>query len=147
MRFLALVVVVLSIFSSSARASDSIVGRWAYFMKIYKGQEMPEGPGATLRLRYEFLPNGQSRLYWWHEGQNEHCERRGYYRVENGHLIDRVYWVDPNNSYGCSRDPDMQNGRETRTPFTFRNGNWVLRLALGEEELLYVWKKITMEEK
>jgi hypothetical protein len=131
----------------NTRAGESLVGRWAFFMKIYQGQEMPQGPLDTLRLRFEFQQDGQSRLYWWHEGEGDHCARRGRYRVEGDSLVDRVEWVDPSNSYGCGDDTDMQVGRATRTPFRFRNGNLELRLPFGEEELIYAWKKTTMEEK
>lgn len=133
--------------SPAASAEDSLVGQWEFFMMIYKGQEIPQGPDATLRLRYEFFSTGESRLYWWHEGAGDHCERRGTYSIDENYLIDRVHWVDPNNTQDCSHDPDMQNGRETRTPFTFQNGNWLLRLAFGEDDLFYVWKRFSKEEK
>ncbi|MGE3262761.1 MAG: hypothetical protein AB7K68_13345 [Bacteriovoracia bacterium] len=128
--------------TEGALAESLLVGRWAYFMKIYDEQEMPEPPGATLRLRYEFSEAGISRLYWWHEGESDLCERRGHYRLELGILVDEVTWINPANSYGCSRDPDMQNGKITRTPISFENGNMLMRLQFGEEEIFYVWKKM-----
>ncbi len=142
MKALGYALCIFAFLAMNAQAEDIIVGRWAYFMKIYKGQEMPEPPEATLRLRFEFLADGQSHLYWWNEGQGNHCERRGHYRVTGNILEDHVEWVDPNNSFSCSDDPDMENGKVTKTPFAFRNGNLVIRLQLGEEELFYVWKKI-----
>ncbi|MGZ3694271.1 MAG: hypothetical protein ACXWQO_08725 [Bdellovibrionota bacterium] len=129
-------------FAPVAKAADSIVGSWAYFLKIYEGQEMPEPPTATLRLRYEFTNAGASHLYWWHEGDADLCERRGKFRLEQGYLVDQVVWVNPKNAYGCNQDPDMQNGKITRTPVYFENSNLVMRLQFGEEELLYVWKKM-----
>jgi hypothetical protein len=139
--FLTLMLATLS-YAAPALAEDSIVGHWLYFMKIYQGREIPEGPEATLRLHFEFSADGKSRLYWFHEGDRDHCERRGHYTVENSELVDTVDWVDPANTYGCNQDPDMQDGKLTRTPIGFRNGNLVMQLQLGEEQLFYVWKKI-----
>lgn len=129
-----------------ALADNTLEGRWVYYKKIYQGQEYPEGPDSTLRLIYEFSAEGESRLYWWHEGQNDRCERRGRYEIEGDRLVDRVTWVDPDNFYGCSRDPDMQNGKVTKTPFYFRGPDWVLRLPFGGEEMQFVWKRISEEE-
>lgn len=141
----------LLLFPWGALASEthtpSIVGRWGYFMKVFDGHEMPEPPDATLRLRYEFSAEGRSRLYWWHEGDSDFCERRGSFRLEGGMLVDKVEWVNPENSFGCGEDPDMQNGKTTRTPVYFQHGNLIMRLHLGEEDLLYVWKKLKEGEK
>lgn len=142
MRFLFLVVAMLVLGSSAAKAEDPIVGRWMYFMKVYQGQEMPEGPEATLRLFFEFSADGKSKLYWYHQGERDHCTRTGHYVVEKGMLVDTVDWVDPKNTYGCDQDPDMQNGKVTRTPISFdKQGNLMMELQLGEEQLFYVWKK------
>lgn len=129
-----------------ARAEDTVVGHWAYFMKVYKGEEIPETPEDTLRLRYELKPDGASRLYWWHEGERDHCQRTGKYKIEDSILVDQTEWVDPANTQLCSQDPDMQPGKVTRTPFKFTDGNLVIRLQLGEEELFYVWRRIKEEE-
>ncbi|HEY8278786.1 MAG TPA: hypothetical protein VIH99_04140 [Bdellovibrionota bacterium] len=133
--------------AGSAGAEPLLVGKWAYFMKVYQGQDMPEPPDAILRLRFEFQADGTSRLYWWHEGENYHCERRGLYYVEGSELVDEVVWVNPANSYGCDRDPDMQQGRLTRTAFSIRDGNLRLQIPFAEEELTYVWKRVEEEGK
>ena len=120
----------------------SIVGRWQFYKKIYHGQEMPEGPEATLRLFYEFSPNGESHLWWWHEGDRDHCSRKGYYQIKDGFLEERVFWVDPQNSIDCSSDPDMQPHRFTRTPIFFLGEDFALQFHLGEDELDLVWKRL-----
>ncbi len=142
---LVLALCLFGVLSPPAKAS-SVVGKWAYIMKVHQGIEFPEPPHATLRLRFEFLASGDSRLYWWHVGQGDHCERHGRYHLEGDQLVDRVVWVDPKNSYACSQDPDMQDGRITRTPFSFRGENLSLRLPFGGSEIFYIWKKITVEE-
>ncbi|MGZ3693945.1 MAG: hypothetical protein ACXWQO_07065 [Bdellovibrionota bacterium] len=130
----------LFLIGQGASADDSLVGHWGYFMKIYKGQEIPEGPDATLRLRYELEADGSSHLFWWHVGEHDHCQRKGHYHTEENLLVDHTEWVDPENTETCSQDPDMQADKTTKTPFSFKDGNLLTRIQLGEEELFYVWK-------
>lgn len=132
--------------SPLAIADDKPVGRWAYFMKVYRGQDMPEGPEDTLRLRYELTAEGKSHLYWWHEGEHDHCHRRGSYTIEEEKIHDQTEWVDPENTPECAKDPDMQENRLTKTPFSFRDGNLMLHLQLGEEEIFYVWRRLAEGE-
>lgn len=127
--------------SAPAFGNSRIVGEWLFYKKVFDGIEMPEPPGATLRLYFEFAEDGDSRLVWWHEGEGDYCERRGAYTVEDDLLIDEVVWVNPRNSRECARDPDMQLGRVTRTPFSFLGDDLVLHLHLQDKPLLYVWKR------
>lgn len=145
----ALLTVIVSFFASASafsgvRFPEKIVGHWLYYKKIYRGVEMPEPPEATLRLHFEFFSDGTDRLYWWHEGEGDLCERRGAWTMAGNTLHDRVTWVNPQNSVGCGRDPDMQVGRETASPVSFsENGDFLLYLVLGDDPLVYVWKKIS----
>lgn len=137
--FLALLLAVGAV-PARAEPDPALVGGWRFYKKVYQGIEMPEGPGATLRMFYEFNEAGESYLYWWHEGDTDHCGRKGRYSTEAGFLVEEVVWVDPENTYGCSRDPDMQLGRRTRTPYYFRDGDFALQFSLGDERLDLVWK-------
>lgn len=135
-----LLLLVLSVFAS---ADSSLDGHWQYVAKVYQGVTMPEPPEASLRLHFEFH-DGISRLYWWHEGESDFCERLGKFDYVDGYLVDEVTWVNPRNTLECGRDPDMQQGRVSRTPVSFQDGQMVFHLVLGDEPLLYVWKR--MEE-
>lgn len=126
----------------AGETDPSPVGHWFYVMKIYRGHEMPEPPEASLRLHYEFRADGSSRLYWWHEGEADLCEREGRYRIEDGFIVEQALKVNPRNHPSCSRDPDMQEGRITRTRYELINGRLHLHLPLADEFLIYVWKKI-----
>lgn len=135
----------LLLFSQAALAGGSqeeLLGHWFFYKKIYQGAEMPGPPGATLRLHFEFLPDGASRLYWWHEGEGDRCAREGRYFVENGVIIEEATWVDPGNHPNCSRDPDMREGKTSRIPFRLVGGDLHLHLPLAGESLIYVWRKI-----
>ncbi len=127
--------------------SPSVTGHWFFYKKIYQKQEMPEPPDASLRMHFEFTDEGQSLLYWWHEGENDFCRRHGEYFLTEGVIVDKVTWVDPENSRECGSDPDMQLGRITRTPYYFHNGDLAIRFHLGDEPLDLVWKKIEGEGK
>jgi hypothetical protein len=127
-------------------AGSGLEGRWDYEAKILRGVEYPRRPTDTIWLRWEFSAEGQSLLSWGDELLDDHCARRAKFTAVGGILEERVIWVDPENSFSCSYDPDMQLGRVTRTPFFFRAEKLVLRLQLGEEEILYVWKKNLPED-
>jgi hypothetical protein len=118
----------------------SVEGHWLFYKKIYQGKEMPEPPSATLRMHFEFAANGDSKLWWWHEGEQDHCQRKGKWKTEDNLIVDEVTWVDPENTSECSKDPDMQNGKVNKTPFKFRGPDLSLELHLGDEPLEMVWK-------
>jgi hypothetical protein len=124
----------------------SLVGHWQFYKKIYQGQEMPEGPSATLRLHFDFDKDGVSHLYWWHVGEGDHCYREGRYRLTGNILSEEVTWVSPANTYGCSDDPDMKLGRKTNSPVRFVGNEFVTTFHLGDEPLDLVWKKLDVEE-
>lgn len=133
------------LFSLAARAETAappnIVGTWLFYEKVYNGQVMPEPPSATLRLHFDFYPNGVSSLYWWHEGDKDHCTRRGRYSMDGSTLVEEVTWVDPGNTPECADDPDMQMGRKTRTPISFRGADLAIRFQLNGDALDMVFKR------
>lgn len=129
--------------AAEGRASSApLLGHWFFYKKIFRGVEMPEPPEATLRLHFEFHPGGISRLYWWHEGEPGRCAREGRYRVEGSVLVEEATWIDPSNHPSCGRDPDMQKGKVSRTRFFVRDGDLHTFLPFGDEELVYVWKRV-----
>ena len=125
----------------------SLVGQWTFVAKIFDGETMPEGPHATLRLHFDFSAVGESSLYWWHEGDHDHCAQKGRYHVEGQTLVNEITWVDPANTEDCSSDPDMQLGRTTRTPFYFLGENLAIRFQLNGDPLDMVWNKMGVEGK
>lgn len=126
--------------ATDAMASEAVEGNWRFYKKIYQGTEIPEAPGATLRMYFEF-DGSKSHLYWRHEGEKDHCSRRGKYHLEEGIIVEEVTWVDPENTFACAQDPDMQLGRKTRTPYYFHGKDLALRFHLGEEPLDLIWRK------
>lgn len=127
--------------SASAISQQDLIGHWQFYKKIYRGIEMPEPPEATLRLHFEFYPDGTDRLFWWHEGEGDWCERIGKYSLEGQELVDEIVWVNPKNTMECARDPDMQKGRVTRTLISLEKGDLHFHLNLGDETLIYIWRK------
>lgn len=125
---------------------EAPVGHWFYYKKIYQGKEMPEPPHATLRLYYEFRADGTSRLYWWHEGENDLCDREGRYTIEGNVIVEKTTKVDPNNHPSCSRDPDMQEGKTTRIPFRMKSDGLHLYLPFSDDFLIYVWRNVSISE-
>lgn len=136
---------IVAIFLTSLRAEaipPSIIGHWLYYKKIYEGVEYPEGPNATLRLHFIFFENGESHLYWWHEGLDDHCSRKAKFKVVEDKIEEEIIWVDPNNTADCSYDPDMQMGKKAKIPYFFYGEDFVIRFHIGAEPLDYIWKRI-----
>ncbi len=137
----------LSTLPAHAGDAPSLVGKWTFYKKVFDGQEMPESPQASLRLHFDFSASGDSSLYWWHEGDTDHCAQKGRYHVEGQTLVDEITWVDPANTVDCSSDPDMQQGRTTRTPFYFRGDDLAIRFQINGDPLDMVWKRTEAEGK
>lgn len=125
--------------------APTVVGHWFFHMKLYQGHQMPEPPDATLRLHFAFREGGESELWWWHEGEGDHCRRRGTYTVEATNIVEETTWIDPANTPLCGQDPDMQLGRKTRTPYYFYGDDLALRFQLADEPLDVIWKRLTEE--
>jgi hypothetical protein len=117
------------------------LGTWLYKKLYFREQTMPP-MNPNLRLYFEFREDGTDRVYWRYEGEAGFCERLGRYRFEEGVLIDEITWVNPANAPGCSRDPDMQEGRKTRTPAEVHDsGEFWLHLSLSGEDLVYIFER------
>lgn len=129
--------------SLACAEEPALPGHWQFYKKIFRGTEMPEPPSANLRMHFEFTEQGDSRLWWWHEGESDHCQRKGRWKLEENLLVDEVAWVDPENTPECAKDPDMQLGKVNRTPYKFRGPDLSLELHLGDEPLEMVWKRIS----
>ncbi len=140
--WLALLLSIFTFASASEPAPQEIVGHWFFYKKVFRGSEMPEPPEATLRLHFEFYADGTNKLYWWHEGENDLCTRWGKYQWDGKDLVDEITKVDPKNHPSCSRDPDMQLGKISRTPVWIENGDMKLLLHIGDDDLIYVWKRL-----
>lgn len=140
-----LVIAAVALFTAvpAAQAGPGVQGQWVFYEKVYQGEVIPEGPSATLRMHFSFSPSGESHLWWWHEGEGDHCSRKGRYVAENGILRDEITWVDPANTPDCSDDLDMQLGRKTATPFYFRGADLALRFQLDNDSLDLIWKHTT----
>lgn len=132
--------------SPLAKAEPTLVGDWFFYNKYYAGQEMPEPPTATLRMYFHFSAKGESYLHWHHEGEGDHCARRGEYRIDGEYLVEKTTWVDPENTLSCAEDPDMQLGRVTRTHFYFRGDDLAIRFHLAGDPLDLLWKRVNTEE-
>lgn len=122
--------------------NPELVGLWFYTAKILDGTRVPEPPTATLRLFFEFFENSDSRLYWYHVDEDDWCERRGRFSSDLEFINDHVVWLNPHNSRQCSRDPDMQLGRHTRTRYAIVDGELQLFFQVGDVQLIMVWRKL-----
>jgi len=116
-------------------------GNWEYYKKIYQDKHMPMPKDATLRLHYDFHADGTSRLYWWNEGENDRCEREGKYTFAEGVITEEATVIHPDNHATCSSDPDMQEGKVSNIPYAIEGEDLHLTLPLGDETLIYVWKR------
>ncbi|MBK9323541.1 MAG: hypothetical protein IPM97_11470 [Bdellovibrionaceae bacterium] len=108
---------------------------------IYRGSVIPPF-NPNLNLTWTFFENGTDRLYWDRKGEIGFCERFANYTIENEQITEVVFAANPNNSFECSKDPDMLVGRKTTTKFKIVEQQLLLYLQLGDEELVYIFKEI-----
>lgn len=116
-----------------------VLGRWLYDGFQYEGHRYPN-PNPDLELEFEFRPDGVSRLYWERKGERGFCERLAEYRIEDGRLLQRVTWVNPDNAPSCASDSDMQNGRATSVPFARKGEELWLNIGLSGKDFFYILK-------
>ena len=128
--------------SNSNCDSQLIVGSWFLDHIIYKGEERPPF-NPDLEIMFDFDAMGESHLFWFRNNEVGFCERKGVYKYESCGLTDTVTWLNPLNLTECGLDPDMQLGHTTIT-YVDMDGNDFLRLHLqmGEEELIYVLRRV-----
>lgn len=121
--------------------NESVQGQWRYIGHYYEGVfQNPLNP--NLVLTFEFTADGTSRLHWYRLNEPGFCERTGIYSFDGHKIMDKVTWVNPENSFECGKDPDMQLGHNTETPARIVEGKLQTDLPLGDSFLIYVWEKI-----
>lgn len=126
-------------FAESQRAQ--LVGNWLFYKVIYQGAERPPF-NPDLIITFDFHPDGTDRLFWTRRGEHFYCERFGTYDYDGQWLTDEITWVNPKNGPGCNSDPDMQQGRRTSTRLELKQGELFLYFPVGDDLLIYVWKKL-----
>lgn len=126
---------------AKSSTSQDLLGKWQAIGYFYQGSFVqPKDP--RLLLTFEFFKDGTDTLFWKYKGQNDFCERRGHWKVKEGKLEDEVFWLHPQNGKDCGGDPDMQVGKINISPFWVEKDQLFVEIPLGQENLIYVWKKI-----
>lgn len=124
-------------------AGTPLKGVWKFSGVVYRGQEMPL-PNPKLNMTWTFFENNTARLYWDREGEIGFCERFSTYQLVDNFLDESVFAVNPNNAFECARDLDMQVGRKTKTKIELQETRTLLFFQLGDEEIVYILKKIDL---
>jgi hypothetical protein len=133
----------MALIAATAHA-DALSGCWQYTGLIYHGQAMPPRD-PRLKLIYSFDGHGTDHLYWTYDDGKTQCARTGHYDWSGSVVSDVVTWVDTENRGDCGADPDMQLGHESQTPASVEGDELRLTLPFGEEDLIYVLKRLACE--
>lgn len=127
-------------------ATSEIEGRWIFHKMIYRGGEHPP-LNPDLVILFEFRSDGTDRLFWTRLNQpGGFCERLAYYSYSAPFLSEEVYWANPENARECARDPDMIPGKQGTSRLEREGEELFLHLGLGDEPLIYVWRRCEPEE-
>lgn len=120
---------------------DSLLGIWMFTGLIFQGTPIDK-PNPELVIYYNFYSESENSILYYRRGQNGFCERKAYYSVKQNQIIQKVYATDPDNIDSCDQDPDMQINRLSFTKFEIKDGQLLLHLPLGEDQLTYVWSRL-----
>lgn len=120
--------------------SEQMIGSWKFIGFEYRGDFHPP-INPKLVLLFRFFADGTDDLFWTRIDEPGFCERKGIYSVSEKILTDKVTWLNPENAMDCSKDPDMQVGRETHNEVDMKDGKFRLILSLGDEPFVYVWER------
>ena len=127
-------------FAQTDSPSQPFIGDWKWVLMHYQNHFLPP-PNPNLILTYHFYPDGTDRLFWTYKNDlGVFCERKGNFTIDDGNIVDTIYWVNPDNAIECSRDPDMQLGKTTITPAKIIEGQLHLFLQFGNNHSLYLEK-------
>ncbi len=120
---------------------NPIAGAWRFVGHIYNDTIIPP-MNDKLVITFEFLPDNTDILKWYRIGETGFCERKAKYNYIEQTLSEEIFWVNPENSFECSKDPDMHLGRKTSSVLKKINGQLHLELPLGDQKLVYLWDPI-----
>jgi hypothetical protein len=119
---------------------NPLIGLWFYVSLIYQGLPMDK-PNPDLIISVNFINDTTNEIFYYRENEPGFCKRTASYIVGDGILRQEVISVDENNASFCSQDTDMQLGNISNTPFEIKDEQLLLTLPLGEENIIFVWKK------
>lgn len=140
--FLAAIVFTSCLASCFALAdSASVIGDWKLTGFVYQDKPVPPF-NPKLNLHFYFFENGTNRLFWNREDETGFCERFANYELTPGQIQQTVFAVNPNNRADCAVDKDMQIGPATVNKMDIEEKRLLLRMQLGEEELVYILTKV-----
>ncbi len=125
---------------SASEEGSSLHGKWKFTKFIYQGQEHPP-LNPNLQLYFEFYKTGTNRLWWYRSDERGFCERIGIYSYQEDKLTDEIVWVNPQNNFDCSKDPDMQMGRKSTTLVEILDYQLRIHMSLAGEPFIYIWEK------
>lgn len=119
---------------------NSLIGIWLYTSLIYQGHPIPR-PNPALQMYYTFESNNVNEIFYYRTDEKGFCKRKAKYQIDNNEILQTVISVDENNADFCAQDTDMQIGNTSKTRFETTDNTLMLYLPLGEETIIYVWKR------
>lgn len=134
---------IISFFSPTSAASETLTGSWQAVGYYYENQFI-QPPDPQLTLTFDFFEDGTHRLFWRMKGESTFCERKGTWRLESDQLFIEATWVNPENGPQCSGDPDMKVGTKTQSTVSFQNDQLWIELPFANSIMIYVWDRISV---
>ena len=121
----------------------ALSGVWQYVGFELDGQSYPK-LDPTLDLRFHFQSEHVLTLRWHYADAENFCESQSIFEIQNGDtLYQKVVWLHPKNNISCSKDPDMQIGKESINPFRLSENRLLLELEMSGKPLIYILEKMS----
>ena len=126
--------------ASAVIIEPRLYGKWEYVGFQYQGNYYHTNP--NLHVVFNFESEDRLRLSWTRDDDQSHCARLAEYKISDDVLYQKVIWLDPENSFGCSSDPDMVLGQVSETQFSTSENVLNLYLSLNGEQLIYILNRL-----
>lgn len=137
MRFLQGAFILTALLFSVVGLASELLGTWNLDRYRYDGTDRKVNH-TLMNLHFEEDIVG---LFWKEKEQTDFCERKAIYIYMPPQLYQKVNWVNPENAIDCHNDKDMQLGTTTANKIEIIENELFLYLALGDHEMIYIFKK------
>lgn len=120
--------------------TEDLLGTWLFYKYFYQGKVVP-APNPELFMYLTFNADGTDRLFYHRLNENGGCDRTAKYSWDGQQIFQKTIYVSEKNLIDCTKDPDMQPGREATNRMYILNDELYLEMPLSDDIITFIWKR------